>query len=145
MEYIIARTQLLYGFAENVKLNFATWVISRLSQEKPIRVVADQIGNPTYVEDISESIDKLIERKEYGLFHISGPQVMNRFEFAKKIAHVFKLNENLIEKIKTEDLKQSARRPMDSTFIINKLVNRIDWEPGDVMSGLQRLKIKLSS
>ncbi|MCB0282475.1 MAG: dTDP-4-dehydrorhamnose reductase [Calditrichae bacterium] len=143
-EYIIARTQVLYGYGNKVKLNFATWVISRLSQNKSIRVVSDQKGNPTYIDDLSESIFQLIEKHEFGLYHISGSEALTRFEFARRIARVFEFNSELIEKIHTEDLKQVAPRPMDSTFILDKLINHINWIPGDIDSGLQRLKIKLN-
>jgi dTDP-4-dehydrorhamnose reductase len=144
LEYIIARTQVLYGFGNKVKLNFATWVISRLSKKQNIKVVTDQIGNPTYIDDLSESIFRLLERKEFGLFHIAGSQIINRYNFAKKIAGRFDLDESLIEKIVTADLKQLAPRPMDSSFNIDKLTNRIDWQPSDVETGLKKLKLKLS-
>ena len=143
LEYLIARTQVLYGFGRKVKLNFATWVISRLDNNKRIRVVNDQVGNPTYVDDLSESIFRLLEKKEFGLYHISGSEAVSRYEFARRIARFFEFNEDLLEKIKTSDLKQAAPRPMDSTFVLDKLVNHIDWEPGDIASGLKRLKAKL--
>ena len=47
-----------------------------------------------------------------------------------------------IEKINTEDLNQKAPRPMNSSFILDKLVNRIHWEPSDIDSGLAKLKRK---
>ncbi len=144
LEHIIARTQVLYGTGKKVNLNFATWVISRLSHKKNINVVTDQVGNPTYVEDLSESIFRLMEKEEYGLFHISGSKIINRYDFARKIAEVFDLDESLINRISTDDLKQAAPRPMNSSFVIDKLVNKIDWEPGNVESGLERLKNKMN-
>jgi len=143
MDHIIARTQVLYGYAKDVRLNFATWVISRLSVGKNIRVVIDQIGNPTYVDDLSESILRLLQNREYGLFHISGPETLSRYDFALIIAEVFDLNPDLIDKIITADLEQAAPRPLNSSFIIDKLVNRINWKPGDVRQGLLKLKSKL--
>jgi len=143
MEYIIARTQVLYGTGNKVRLNFATWVISRLKHKQKIKVVSDQVGNPTYIEDLSESIFRLIENEEYGLFHVSGTERISRYNFATKIAEVFDLDASFIEKITTSELKQIAPRPMNSSFIVDKLVNRIDWEPGDIESGLRRLKEKM--
>ncbi|HED11651.1 MAG TPA: dTDP-4-dehydrorhamnose reductase [Caldithrix abyssi] len=142
-QHIIARTQVLYGYGKDLKHNFATWVISRLSSAKNIRVVTDQTGNPTYVDDLSESIYRLLERREYGLFHVSGSETVSRYDFALKIADVFGFDAGLIEQITSDQLQQLAPRPMNSSFVIDKLVNRIDWEPGDVPSGLQRLKIRL--
>ncbi len=145
MNHIIARTQVLYGYAREVRLNFATWVISRLSKGKNIRVVIDQIGNPTYVDDLSESIFRLLANKEYGLFHVCGSETISRFDFAKKIAEVFDLNADLIEKTISADLEQLSPRPLNSSFVIDKLVNRINWEPCNVYDGLKKLKLKLKN
>lgn len=144
MEYIIARTQILYGLGNKIKLNFVSWVISRLKNNEKIRVVYDQVGNPTLTDDFSESLYRLVEKEEYGLFHISGKEVINRYEFALKIAEVFELDSSLIEKIATDDLKQPAPRPLNSSFIIDKLVNKIEWEPAGVTSGLKRFKIMMN-
>ncbi|RMH62233.1 MAG: dTDP-4-dehydrorhamnose reductase [Calditrichaeota bacterium] len=143
-QHIIARTQVIYGYGHQLRHNFATWVISRLSAEKNIRVVTDQIGNPTYVEDLAEGIARLLEAREYGLFHIAGSEIISRYDFALKIAEVFGFDTQLIEAITSDEFKQAAPRPMNSSFVIDKLVNRTGWEPGDVASGLQRLKIKLA-
>jgi len=92
---------------------------------------------------LSEGIYRLIEKKEYGLFHISGSEKISRYNFAKKIAEIFSLDDSFIDKTITSELKQVAPRPMNSSFSIDKLVNRLDWEPGNIESGLQRLKEKL--
>ena len=124
-------------------MNFATWVISRLKNKQNIQVVTDQVGNPTYIEDLTEAIFRLIKSKEYGLFHISGSEKISRYNFARKISEIFSLDDSYIDKITTAELKQTAPRPMDSSFIIDKLVNKIDWEPGDIESGLKRLKERM--
>jgi dTDP-4-dehydrorhamnose reductase len=144
IEHIIARTQILYGIGNNVKQCFPVWVLEQLKKKEKINVVHDQIGNPTITDDLSEAIFRLLEQKEFGLYHISGKEVINRYEFALKIAGVFSLDSALIEKISSGDLKQIAQRPQNSSFIIDKLVNKIDWEPGDVSSGLKRLKIMMN-
>jgi dTDP-4-dehydrorhamnose reductase len=142
LDYIIARTQVLYGSGQNVRNNFATWVIEKLQNDEEIKVVGDQIGNPTYIDDLSEGLMRLIDFNEYGLFHISGSEIISRYNFALKIADRFDLDSSKIEKINTEDLNQQAPRPMNSSFILDKLVNRIQWEPSDIDSGLTKLKRK---
>jgi dTDP-4-dehydrorhamnose reductase len=145
LDYIIARTQVLYGTGNKVKNNFALWVINKLREKEKIRVVYDQIGNPTYVDDLSEAIYRLIEAEEYGVFHVSGKEKCNRHEFALAIADIFKLDKSLIEEATTPELAQRAPRPMNSTFVLDKLYNRIDWLPSGIQSGLKRLKEQLKN
>ena len=142
-EYIIARTMVLYGTGENIRPNFATWVVEQLKSENEIKIVDDQIGNPTFVDDLSEGIYRLIDREEYGIFHICGNEVCNRYEFALKIAQIFGLDSTLIKKILTKDLDQRAPRPMNSTFIMDKLYNTIDWLPGKLDVSIQKFKAQM--
>ncbi len=140
LEYIIARTQVLFGTGVNIRPNFVTWVIDQLSQKKKIRIVDDQIGTPTYAPDFCEAVDRLLQNEAYGLFHVSGAEIISRYDFALKIAEVFDLDATLIERIQTEDLKQKAPRPKNSSFKIYKLINYARWEPHSLTEALQLLK-----
>jgi dTDP-4-dehydrorhamnose reductase len=142
-DYIIARTQILYGTGKNVRPNFVTWVINALRQNEKIRIVNDQKNTPTYVNDLSEGLYRLIMLKEYGLFHISGSESISRYDFAMKIADVFNLNSELIEEITSDELQQSALRPQNSSFVQNKFINRTRWETHNITDGLQLLKVEL--
>jgi dTDP-4-dehydrorhamnose reductase len=142
-EYIIARTMVLYGTGENIRPNFATWVVEQLRSGNEIKIVDDQIGNPTFVDDLSEGIYRLIDREEYGIFHICGNEVCNRYEFALKIAQIFGLDSTLIKKISTKDLVQKAPRPMNSSFNMDKLYNTIDWLPGKLDVSIQKFKAQM--
>lgn len=144
LEYIIARTQVLFGVAHRVRHNFVTWVIEQLTNNKKIRIVDDQIGTPTYAPDFAEAIDRLLQKEAFGLFHISGPDIISRYDFALKIAQIFDLNADLIERIKTKELKQKAPRPMNSAFKIYKLINYTGWEPHSLDDALKLMKKELS-
>ena len=143
-EYLIIRTQVLYGTGNQVRPNFVTWVINQLKNGKKINVVTDQIGNPTLNHDVSEAIYRLQKSKNYGLFHVSGSESISRFKFAQKIAEIFGLNQSLIESTTTGRLEQKAPRPANSSFVLDKLYNNIGWLPHDVESGLKIVKKELN-
>ncbi len=143
LEYIIARTQILYGTGIKVRPNFVTWTIDKLKKGEKIRIVNDQIGNPTLADDLAEAIFRLIMREEYGIFHIAGNEICSRHAFAVKIAEIFGLDKSLIEEIKTSQLGQTARRPMNSSFNLDKLANAIDWLPGNTTNSLTKLRQRL--
>ena len=117
LEYIIARSMILYGIGEKIRDNFFTWVFDQLKSGNKIKVVNDQRGNPTLADDLSEAIVKLLEKDEYGIFHVSGSEVCSRYEFAKKIVDVFKLDGKLIEEVDSSVFKQTAARPVNSSKI----------------------------
>ncbi len=140
LEYIIVRTQVLYGMGNKVRPNFVTWVVKQLQEGKTIKVVTDQIGSPTYAPDLAEAIVRLLENEAYGLFHVSSPDQISRYDFARKIAEVFELDASLIQPIETSELEQKAPRPRNSSFKIDKLFNYTGWEPDSVEKALIRFR-----
>jgi dTDP-4-dehydrorhamnose reductase len=142
-EYIIPRTVVLFGSGTNVRQNFVTWVIDELSNQRKIQVVNDQRGNPTLVDDLSEALYRLLKIEEYGIFHIAGNEVCSRLEFAHKIADKFDLDRSLISEISSSELNQKAPRPSNSSLILDKLANTLDWLPGGLDESLTRLKSQI--
>ncbi len=136
LEYTIVRTMVLYGVANQVKSNFALWLVNNLSSGKQVRVVDDQICNPTLVDDLAYAILKIVEFNHDGLYHIAGNDLVSRYDFAVQLAKKFNFNKKLIVPIKTSLLKQPAPRPMKSGFIILKAETELSIKMSDIEQGL---------
>jgi dTDP-4-dehydrorhamnose reductase len=143
--FAIVRTMVLYGVGYNVRPNFALWLLENLSQEKPIRVVDDQIGNPTLADDVAYAILKIIELERYGIFHVAGPDLISRYDFALALCDVFHLNKKLITPVKTSMFKQPAPRPLKSGFITLKAETELDVKPAGIKQGLMIFKNQMNS
>ena len=141
--YSVIRTNVLYGIA-NSRPDFVRWVISNLSENKQIRVVNDQINNPTFVEDIVCAINKMIELDKYGLYNIGGKDFLNRYEFAVIIADYFNLSKELIIPITTDELQQPAKRPLKSGLITIKAETELGYKPHSIIEALAVIKKQLS-
>jgi dTDP-4-dehydrorhamnose reductase len=141
----IIRTMILYGMGYNVKSNFALWVMKSLTDGKPIRVVDDQMGNPTLADDLAFAIIKVVELGRPGLYHVSGADLVSRYDFAMMLAEVFDLNKKYITAVKTSTLKQPAPRPMKSGFITLKAQTDLDIKMSGMKHGLTVLKNQLST
>lgn len=134
--FVIIRTMILYGIANQVKDNFAIWLVNSLSENKQIRVVDDQLGNPTLVDDLAFAVLKIVEYNRSGLFHITGSELISRYGFALALAKKFKFNKDLITPIKTSILKQPAPRPLKSGFVILKAETELNLKMSNVENGL---------
>jgi dTDP-4-dehydrorhamnose reductase len=93
-----------------------------LKQGKEMKVVDDQINNPTYIETLVEAILKSIEQKLVGTYIATGPKSFSRFDFAKKIAKYFGLETRKIKRAKTTDFPVKAKRPM------NCVTSSLKWQ-----------------
>ena len=140
IEYAIVRTMVLYGDGVDIRSNFVTWLIEKLRAEQTVKIVTDQFGNPTLVDDLAHAIFQIIGHKKWDLYHISGSELIDRFHFALKIADIFKLNKELIIPITTAELKQPAPRPLKSGFMIDKARAELGIEMSNVEQGLKKLK-----
>ncbi len=118
-QFYIVRTSWLYGPHGK---NFVDTIRNLAEQKKPLRVVADQIGSPTYTGSLSAIIADLIETKRWGIYHATDNGIASWFEFAKEI--VKDLNAE-VTAITTEEMPRPAIRPKYSVLDKSTLISAI--------------------
>ena len=144
LPHFIARTIVLYGIAPGVKANFALWLIKSLNAGQTVRIVDDQIGNPTLVDDLAFGLLRAVELGKSGVYNIAGRDIVTRFEFAVRLAKFFGLDPKLIHPIKTAQLRQPAARPLRSGLITLKAEVDLGLKPSTIEEGLAILKSQLA-
>ncbi len=136
----IIRTNVLYGPAKLGRPDFVKWVVDSLKQKKEIKIVTDQINNPTFVEDVVTGINKLVDFRKEGIFNIAGEKLLSRFEFACRIADFFGLNKSLIKPVLTKELNQPAPRPLKSGLITLKAQSELGYKPTSIKNSFSLIK-----
>jgi dTDP-4-dehydrorhamnose reductase len=139
----IIRTNVLYGPAKYGRNDFVKWVVTSLREGKQIRIVTDQINNPTYIDDLVDAIAKMIEFKKYGLYNIGGKEFLSRYDFTLRIADFFDLDKSLIVPIKTADLNQPAPRPLKSGLVTLKAETELGYKPQTIETTFRLMKNEL--
>ncbi len=108
---VIIRTSWLYAPYGD---NFVKTILQKARTEKELRVVCDQIGNPTYAPDLAKAIcDMLpaIPSKTRGeIYHYSNEGVCSWYDFAKAIVEM-KGMDCVITPVLSKDFKTAAARP----------------------------------
>jgi len=141
--FTILRTNVLYGIAPNSRPDFVRWVVNSLGKDENIRIVNDQINNPTFIDDLVQGINKIIEFRKTGVYNIGGQEFLSRYEFTLRIADYFDLDKNLITAITTEELNQPARRPLKSGLVILKAETELGYKPHTIIESLSAMKKEL--
>lgn len=126
-EYLILRTSWVYS---NHGKNFLL-TMQRLLQEKPqMRIVADQIGAPTWAGSIANSTRALIERwqagaaGEWGVYHLTAQGETSWFGFAQAIAQQLRAEGKAcaeLEAIPSSAYPTPAQRPLNSRLDCSRL------------------------
>lgn len=85
---------------------------------KPLRVVADQLGCPTYTADLAKVLADLAEKNPPPqVFHASGPDAMSWHELAQQTLNIaYGDAAPRVEPIRTEDWPTPAKRPKYSVL-----------------------------
>lgn len=118
-QFYIVRTSWLYG---PYGKNFVDTISSIAEQGKPLRVVSDQIGSPTYTQSLAEIIADLIPTKLWGIYHATDDGECSWFEFAKEIVKDSGLQ---VTPISTEEMPRPAPRPKYSVLDKTSLISAI--------------------
>lgn len=119
-KYYIARTSWLYGIYGK---NFVETMLS-LANKPELKVVDDQTGCPTWTQELSAGILKILN-KPYGIYHICGSGKTSWFEFAKEIFKQEGLKVNLVP-CASNEYPQKATRPKYSVMDNTGLAR--DWK-----------------
>ena len=136
---VIVRTNIIYG-PPRERPDFVRWVLDALESRTPIRVVDDQIGNPTYVDDLAEVIMRLALSKRTGMYHVGGADFVSRYDFAMRIAEFFKHDPSIIARVTTAELAQPARRPLKLGLISLKAETELRMRMRGIESGLSTIR-----
>ncbi len=137
-DFLILRITVVYGW-EHLGKNFIYSLIKNTKNNKIMKLPIDQIGSPTFVENISEATLKLIEFKKSGIYNVAGPALIDRYSFGLIAAEVFNLNKSLIKPVSTLDLNQKARRPLKAGLKIEKLCRDIQIQMLSPLDGLKSM------
>jgi dTDP-4-dehydrorhamnose reductase len=143
VKWSIIRTMVLYGAGENLRPNFVTWLIRELRAGKSVRIVDDQLGNPTLADDLADGIHEVARQEKTGIYHMSGSEILSRYDFSLMIAEEFGLDPKLIIRIKTSDLSQKAPRPLKSGWILDRAHNELGLTFMTARESLLHLKHQL--
>jgi dTDP-4-dehydrorhamnose reductase len=141
--YIILRTNVLYGTALNSRPDFVRWVIDSLKNNNEIKIVDDQVNNPTFIDDLVQAINKVIEFRKTGVYNIGGKEFLSRYEFTKRIAEFFNFDKKLIIPISTKELNQPARRPLKSGLLTLKAETELGYKPHTINESFAVIKKEL--
>ncbi|MEG2770552.1 MAG: dTDP-4-dehydrorhamnose reductase, partial [Oscillospiraceae bacterium] len=84
-KHFIVRTSWLYGYKGK---NFVKTIVKNAKEKGELKVVDDQLGNPTNAADLAYHILKLAVTSEYGIYHCTGTGICSWYEFAAEIVRL---------------------------------------------------------
>lgn len=133
----VVRTIIIYGVVDgNQRSNLVLWVKNALTKGQDINVITDQYRSPTLAEDLAEGTIAIAEKGATGIYHLSGPETFSIWKLAEMVAEFWNLDKTLMKPITSTDLKQPAKRPPVTGFILDKAKYELNYNPRTFLEGL---------
>ena len=79
--HYIVRTAWLYAPGGR---NFPHRILELARESDSLRVVSDEVSNPTYAPDLAQAISALVATDAYGIYHLTNAGYCSRIEFARE-------------------------------------------------------------
>ncbi len=114
---LILRTAWLYS---EYGKNFVKTMLNLTATKPELKVVFDQVGTPTYAQDLADTIFDIIESRKFegkeGIYHYSNEGVCSWYDFTKMIAAIAGNNDCDIQPCHSDEFPSSVTRPSYSVL-----------------------------
>jgi dTDP-4-dehydrorhamnose reductase len=117
-DHFIVRISWVFGINGN---NFIKTMLRLSETHNELKIVADQIGSPTYTFDLAKLLVQMIQTNNYGVYHATNEGFCSWAEFAIEVFRYAGKNVT-VKEISTEDFPTRAIRPKNSRLSKDKLV-----------------------
>jgi dTDP-4-dehydrorhamnose reductase len=143
-QHLIVRTAWLYGVHGN---NFVKTILRLAREKNELRVVADQVGCPTWAGELADTLAALAARIQkdrrdtlWGTYHFCGSGIATWYDFAQAIvqeaAKWERLSASRVTPITTADYPTPAKRPKWSVLDCTKIERVFGIRPKQWRQGL---------
>ncbi len=104
----IVRTAWVFGPKGN---NFPAKIIKAADKLDQLKVVTDEISQPTYAPDLAQAVKALIATEHYGIYHFTNEGVCSRCDFATEILQQSGRNHIPVDPITSDDFDRLSTPP----------------------------------
>lgn len=138
--HAIIRTS-IYGWGIiKERKNFATFILEGLQNNKKLNIFEDQYTTVILANNLAEALKKMVDKNKNGIYNIGGSERQSKYEFALKLADVFKLDKSLINPVPIRDAEDRAQRPQDVSLDSAKAKKELNVKLLNTEEGLGLMK-----
>lgn len=141
-EFLIVRTAWLYGKGGK---NFPDTMIKLAKERELLTVVNDQVGSPTFTQDLAEALLNLISVGARGYYHFTNQGGISWYDFAcgaieeaYALGMIDKAHKVDVKPVSTKEFPRPAPRPAYSVLSLEKYRSATGKTPPEWREALRR-------
>ena len=112
-EALIVRTSLIYGWQPKLDRH-TRWLRDRISSGEPIRLFADEMRSPIWVESLARALLELARGQYTGVIHVAGSQSLSRYDYGVRLLRFHGLDPGPV--VAALSSESGLLRPLDTTL-----------------------------
>ncbi len=120
---LIIRTN-FFGWGPSYKNSFSDFILNNLENNNSISLFTDVFYSPIIVSELSNTTNKLLEKKFSGIFNVVSNERISKYDFGIMLANEFNMDKSLIKKSKFSEREDLVLRPRDMSLSTNKLESK---------------------
>ncbi|MDG7008047.1 MAG: SDR family oxidoreductase [Nitrososphaerota archaeon] len=109
---VVLRTSSVYTLGPGSR--FVDFVLHSLKSGSKLNLFSDIRSSPTYGQDVAKSTLLLVDKKLEGIYHVSGPSCVSRYEFGLLLAQEFGYDTGSIRAVSFTTDSRYAVRPKNT-------------------------------
>ncbi len=146
--FCILRIAFPYRAEFEPKMDLVRRMIKGFEEKSLYPMFTDQITTPTFIDDIVLGLEKVLESKPKGIYHLVASSFQSPYDLAIQIAEVFGFDKKLVKKGSLAEYQKtqpaSARPWHQSLALSNKKIKReLGIEMKTLREGLEKMKRQL--
>ncbi|MCX5707435.1 MAG: 2,3-bisphosphoglycerate-independent phosphoglycerate mutase, partial [Candidatus Omnitrophica bacterium] len=143
-QYVILRVSKMFGYNDkHDKKTFISEVVAKLRAQEDIFADNQQIRYPVLIDDVADTIVRLINNDAEGIFHLNGAEGLTKYEWACRVADVFAedLGMSPVDalrhiKIRETETPDSSTKPNNSKLLNSDSIHSLE-------EGMRAMKAKM--
>lgn len=144
VKHCIARIAFPFRAHFPPKLDLVRKIIQGLKDGSLPPMFTDQVITPTFIDDVADALDCLINQRVQGIYHVVGLSFVSPFKLTVQIAKVFCLNKKTIKKSSLEEyLKKDGRPRQKYLALSNKKLLKLGVKMKTIDEALKVMKSQL--
>ena len=137
-EALVARV-VFFGWSLSGKRSLSEFFFNHFQSGQIVQGYSDTFFSPLYVEDLAEILLEMLKLGLSGVYHVTSPKYMSKFDFGLRIAQRFGFNPSLVKPVQASSLDRGAKRSLNLSLRSEKVQKALGYPLPSVDDGIDRL------
>jgi dTDP-4-dehydrorhamnose reductase len=137
---LILRVALLYGRGSRHKGTFLDSLLGRLEKGEQVALFTDQFRTPVFLGDVARVVERALDLRAEGLYHVGGPERLSRLAFGSEVCRVFGYALEQLLPGSSRDMAWRGARPADVSLVSARVARDLEWSPLPLREALEQVK-----